>query len=325
MRSMMHKLPKLVFFLLFLLPVMASAQQLPQFSHYSFNGQFISPAYSGITGQTEINVLYRYQWLGYEGSFDGGGSPRTGLFTVSTPLPGLNSGVGLVVMKDEIGAVDVFSAQLSYAYHVALAGGQLGVGVQGGLINMSKGGYRPNDLNDARVPFNSSDRKYDAGAGLWYQHPKWYAGVGLTNLLGATYQFENRARSTDQGEVTGEKHLMVTAGYQVDISSSILLTPTAFLKQDLSANVTSIETGLRATFNNKFWGGVGYRFGEAATGMLGVYLLKNNALSFGYAFDYTVVDAVAKSPTSHEVMLGYRLPKSKNTTNPPIRTPRYNF
>lgn len=321
----MHNLRSVAFTLFFLLPLLLSAQQLPQFSHYGFNGQFISPGYSGISGQTELNVLYRYQWLGYEGSFDGGGSPRTALFTVSAPLPGLKSGVGLVVMKDEIGAVDVFNAQLSYAYHVSVGEGKLGVGIQGSLTNMSKGGYRPNDLNDTRVPFNSSDRKFDMGAGLWYQHEKWYAGAGLTNILGATYQFENEARSEDRGEVTGEKHLMVSAGYHAEISSSITLTPTSILKQDLSSNSTSVEAGLRATFNDKFWGGVGYRFGEAATGMLGVYLLKDNALSFGYAFDYTVVDAVAKSPTSHEVMLGYRLPKSKNTTNPPVRTPRYNF
>lgn len=233
--------------------------------------------------------------------------------------------MGLVVMKDEIGAVDVFSAQLSYAYHLALGEGKLGIGLQGSLTNMSKGGYRPNDENDARVPFNSSDRKYDIGAGLWYHHQKWYAGAGLTNILGSTYQFENKGRTDVRGEVNGEKHLMVSAGYHAEVSSLVTLTPTTILKQDISSGTTSIEAGLRATFNDKFWGGVGYRFGEAATGMLGVYLLKDNALRFGYAFDYTVVDAAAKAPTSHEIMLGYRLPKSKNTTNPPIRTPRYNF
>ena len=118
---------------------------------------------------------------------------------------------------------------------------------------------------------------------------------------------------------------MVTGGYHWELSDAVTVTPTAILKQDLQANTNSIEAGARATFNNKFWGGLGYRFEEAATAMLGIYLLKDNALSFGYAFDYTVVDANAKSPTSHEVMLGYRLPKSKNTTKPPVRTPRYNF
>ncbi|QHL89409.1 type IX secretion system membrane protein PorP/SprF [Nibribacter ruber] len=302
-----------------------AAQQLPQFSHYAFNGQFISPGYAGIQGQTELNVLYRYQWLGYEGSFDGGGSPKTGLFTLSTPLPSLKSGIGLVVMKDEIGAVDVFQAQLSYAYHARLGNGNLGIGVQGNITNMSKGSYRPNTESDPRVPFQSSDRKFDMGAGLWYQHEDWYVGVGITNLLGSTYEFENKDRSGALSTVTGEKHIMLTGGYTAELSSSISLTPTAILKHDLSASVSSLEAGARATFYDKFWAGAGYRVGEAATGLLGVYFLKDNALSFGYAFDYTLVDAAAKSATSHEIMLGYRLPKSKNTAKPPIKTPRYNF
>lgn len=324
MLYMMHKSGFLILFLGLLCPFFVQAQQLPQFSHYSFNGQFISPGYAGVRGQTELNVLYRYQWLGYDGTFDAGGSPRTALFTISAPVTALKGGIGLVVMKDEIGAVDVFNAQLSYSYHLSLAGGTLGIGVQGGLTNMSKGGYRANQEDDTRIPFNSSDRKFDMGAGLWYQHDRWYAGAGLVNMLGAEYQFENRAQDVS-GTVTGEKHLMVTGGYEVELSDVIDVTPTVLLKQDLNASETSFEAGARATFNDKFWGGAGYRFGEAITGMLGVYLLKDNALSFGYSFDYTAVGTNAKSATSHEVMLGYRLPKPKNNTKPPIRTPRYFF
>ncbi|WP_242693222.1 PorP/SprF family type IX secretion system membrane protein [Sabulibacter ruber] len=321
----MHRFSRLVFLVVFLFPLLVEAQQLPQFSHYGFNGQFISPGYAGVKGQTELNVLYRYQWLGYDGTFDTGGSPRTALFSVSAPISALKSGIGLVVMKDEIGAVDVFYTQLAYSYHLNLGGGTLGIGVQGGFTNMSKGGYRANDIGDTRVPFNSSDRKFDMGAGLWFQHENWYAGAGITNLLGSVYEFENEDRTGAMGTVTGEKHLMVTGGYELELSDMIDVTPTVLLKQDINAGVTSLETGARATFNDKFWGGVGYRFGEAITGLLGVYLLKDNALSFGYAFDYTAVGTDAKSATSHEVMLGYRLPKPRNNTKPPIRTPRYFF
>ncbi|RNI23521.1 PorP/SprF family type IX secretion system membrane protein [Rufibacter latericius] len=322
---MKHKSGFLIFILGLLFPFLGQAQQLPQFSHYGFNGQFISPGYAGVKGQTELNVLYRYQWLGYDGTFDAGGSPKTALFTVSAPITSLKSGIGLVVMKDEIGAVDIFNAQLAYSYHLSVGGGTLGIGVQGGLTNMSKGGYRANEQGDVRVPFNSSDRKFDMGAGLWFQHTNWYAGAGITNLLGASYQFENQERDGNFGTVTGEKHLMVTGGYELELSSDIDVTPTALLKRDMHAGVTSLEAGARATFNDKFWGGAGYRFGEAITGLLGVYLLKDNALSFGYAFDYTAVGTDAKSATSHEVMVGYRFPKPKNNTKPPIRTPRYFF
>jgi type IX secretion system PorP/SprF family membrane protein len=325
MLYMMRKSGYLVFLLVILFPILSQAQQLPQFSHYAFNGQFISPGYAGVKGQTELNVLYRYQWLGYDGTFDAGGSPKTALFTISAPVAALKGGLGLVIMKDEIGPVDVFHAQLAYSHHISIGNGILGVGVQGNLTNMSKGGYRANDQGDVRVPFNSSDRKFDMGAGLWYQQENWYVGGGITNLLGSVYEFENEDRTGEYGTISGEKHIMVTAGYELELSGAIDVTPTVLFKQDVNAGVTSLEAGGRATFNDKFWGGAGYRFGEALTGILGVYLLKDNALSFGYAFDYTAVGTSAKSATSHEVMLGYRLPKSKNNTKPPIRTPRYFF
>lgn len=322
---MMHKLRLLILSMVMLCPFLGQAQQQPQFSHYGFNGQFISPGYSGIKGQTELNVLYRYQWLGYDGTFDAGGAPRTALFTASMPVAALRGGLGLVVVKDEIGAVDIFQAQLSYSQHVRLGGGTLGIGVQGGFMNMSKGGYRPNVESDPRVPLNSSDGKFDIGVGLWYEHERWYVGGGIINLLGATYEFENAQRSDTLSTVTGEKHLTLTGGYNFELSTSVTVTPTVIYKYDAYAGVSSVEVGGRATFNNKFWGGLGYRTEEALTGMLGVYMLKDNALSFGYAFDYTISDAAAKSATSHEIMLGYRLPKSKNTSKPIIKSPRYNF
>jgi type IX secretion system PorP/SprF family membrane protein len=308
----------------FFTPV-ASAQQLPQFSHYAFNQMFVSPGYAGISNFYEFNTFGRYQWLGYEGSFDGGGSPRTGLFTASLPVRVLRGGLGLTVTTDHLASTRILNTQLSYSYHVTVGEAKLGIGVQGGMATIRKGEYRANQPEDPRVPFNSSDSKFDMGAGLWYQSDNLQAGFGVTNLLGSVYQFENAENTSDRGIVTGERHIFLTGAYIIPVADILSVTPTMIYKHDLRSNEFSFELGGRATYNDRFWAGLGYRHMEAITGMAGLYMLQDNALRFGYALDLTTFNTEAKSLTSHEVMLSYRLPVSPYATRPPIRTPRYNF
>jgi type IX secretion system PorP/SprF family membrane protein len=301
----------------------ALAQQLPQFSHYGFNGMYISPGYAGVSKQTEFNFIGRYQWAGYDASFnDKGGSPQTGIISASIPWQSASSGIGLNLIYDRIGVTNVQNVQLSYAYHVSLGSGTLGIGLQGNANRISKGEYRPNDPGDPRVPFNSADTKFDAGAGLWYNADNFYVGAGVVNLLGAKYEFDNKENSPGKGVVTGEKHIMATAGYHIEAGATTVITPTAIVKTDFDN--TSFEVGARAEFNEKFYAGLGYRHEEAVTALLGVNLMKGNAMRIGYAFDLTTVDKEAKSTTSHEIMLSYRLPKVR-AFRPAVRTPRYSF
>jgi len=299
------------------------AQQLPQFSHYGFNGMFLSPGYAGITGQTELNSLFRYQWAGYQGSFDDGGAPRTGLFSISMPIAALRGGVGAYVVQDQLGATKVTNATLSYSQHFKIGAGTLGVGVQGAISRISKGEYRANDIGDPRVPYNDSDRKFDAGAGIWYQSEKFYFGTGINNLLRSKYVFQNVERTDSTGSMTAENHIYATGGYNVEVADGIVLTPTAVIKYDLSN--LSLEGGVRGTINQKFWVGAGYRLQEAITGMAGAYLLENNTLRLGYALDLVNFGVVAKARTSHEIMLSYIFPKPANLVRPPVKTPRYSF
>jgi type IX secretion system PorP/SprF family membrane protein len=312
-----------VFFFSLLAGGSAMAQQKPQFSHYGFNGMYLSPGYSGIDNATEFNMIGRYQWFGYEADFnDDGGSPKTALFNVSIPVRAIKGGIGVNLFTEEIGATEVKSGALSYAYHLALGSGKLGIGVQGIATSISKGQYRAMDPGDPNVPFNSNDTKFDVGAGLWYKADQFYVGVGADNLLGSKYQFETETNST--ASVTAARHLYLTAGYDIEASSSLVVTPTALVKYDLNTN-PSFDLGARGTFNEKYWVGLNYRHQEAITGMAGISFLKDNALRLGYAFDLTTFDSDAKATGSHEIMLSYRIPQSPLATKPAIRTPRYSY
>lgn len=311
--------------ILFLVRLGAFAQQQPQFSHYSFNGMYLSPAYAGITDKTEVTMLYRYQWAGYQASFDGGGAPKTGLISVSVPVRFLGGGVGLYATNDQLGATESSTASLSYSIHIKAGEGKIGIGLLGNLTNIKKGEYRPNDLGDPSVPENSSDSKYDIGAGLWYQSSKLYIGGGINNLLQSKFRFEDSARTETNGFglFTARNHAYLTGGYYLEVSPTVLVVPTAIIKYDL--NKLSVEAGGRAVLSEKYYAGLGYRHQEAVTAMAGMYLLRSNALQLGYAFDLTTFNPEAKALTSHEIMLSYSIPRPANIIKPIIRTPRYSF
>lgn len=321
---------------LLLLGPAAVAQQQPQFSHYGFNGLNLNPAYAGIKGYGEITGIGRIQYFGYDGTFDNGGSPTTASLTASLPVPALGGGLGLGIYRDRIAELYSTNVQLSYSRHLKLGEGVLGLGVQGIFNNIYQGKYRANTENDVAVPREGSDAKFDAGAGVWYEAPKFYAGLSVNNLLRSRYRFRSEGlTSAKSAQYLTENHAYLTGGYNIDLTPSVVLTPTALVKlvlpgefgdtDKLSLRNTSYEVGARATFNDRFWGGLGYRSQDAFTALGGISFMKDNVLRLGLAYDIIAFGQEAKATSSFEVMLSYRLPKPGLAIRPAVRTPRYSF
>lgn len=314
----------------------AVAQQQPQFTHYSLNGMSLNPAYAGIKGQGEVNVLGRYQYYNY-GSFGGAnGSPRTGLFTASLPILAISGGVGVSVYYDQVGQSKMTNAALSYSQHIKLGDGKLGIGIQGIYTYLGKGTYIAIDPDDINVPKDASDSKFDAGAGVWYEAPKFYAGLSVNNLFRSGYTFKSAGTQGTPSKYLAENHAYFTAGYNIDASSSVVVTPSVLVKAVLpgayadkgkfdNSNNYSLEGGVRATLDDKYWIGANYRHQESVSGLLGASIAKDNALRLGLAVDIITLNQAARAFSSYEIMLSYRLPKPGLLTRPAIRTPRYSF
>jgi len=313
----------------------AMAQQQPQFSHYGFNGMFLNPAYAGIKGQGEITALGRSQYFGYNATFDNGGSPQTYMLTASLPVAAIGGGLGIGIYRDKIAELTTTNVQLSYSKHIKVGEGRLGVGVQGIFNNIYQGTYRAIDQDDIKVPREGADRKLDAGVGVWYESDKLYAGLSANNLLRSSYKFNSQVVGGKTAEYINENHAYLTAGYNIEASSSVVVTPTVLMKMILPGKFgddgkftfknNSYEAGVRATFNDRFWGGLGYRYDESITALGGLSFSKDNAMRVGLAYDLIAFNQDARALSSFEVMLSYRLPKPGLAIRPAIRTPRYSF
>ena len=314
----------------------ALAQQQPQFTQYSLNSMSLNPAYAGIKGQGEINLLGRNQYYNY-GTFGGAsGSPRTGLFTASLPILAFNGGVGVSVYYDQVGQSKMTNVALSYSQHIKLGEGKLGIGIQGIYTYLGKGTYIAIDPDDINVPKDASDSKFDAGAGVWYEAPKFYVGLSVNNLFRSGYTFKSSGTQGTPSKYLAENHAYFTAGYNIDASSSVVVTPSVLVKSVLpgtysdkgkfdNSNNYSFEGGVRATLDDRFWIGANYRHQESVSGMLGASIARDNALRLGLAMDIITINQAARAFSSYEIMLSYRLPKPGLLTRPAIRTPRYSF
>src|SRR5688572_17445714 len=105
--------------------ISARAQQDPQFTQYMFNNLYITPAYSGVDGVTQLTALHRSQWLGYQSSFDDGGAPTTQLLSFTAPIYKLKSGFGALISNDRLGPQNNLEVHAMYAYHLGIKDNKL--------------------------------------------------------------------------------------------------------------------------------------------------------------------------------------------------------
>jgi type IX secretion system PorP/SprF family membrane protein len=297
----------------------AKAQQDPQFTQYMFNNLFITPAYAGVDGVTQLTAIHRSQWLGYQSSFGDGGAPTTQLVSFNTPIYKLKSGFGAYITNDQLGPQNNMEAQAMYAYHLGIKENKLSFGIKVGMYSQSINGkhYRYiQEGDDLIVSGKESQVRPDLGIGLMYRTEKYYAGFGINHLLKSEFNFGiNQARNAL------ENHLNFTAGYYYEVNFDLKLNPTVLIKTDFKEY--SFDLGVIATLKDKMWAGISFRQSEAANVLLGYSFLKDKSLRFGYAIDVIVKDQDAKENFSHELMLSYQLPVTVNSGKKVVRTPRY--
>jgi len=320
----------------------AVAQQDAQFSHYMFNSMYLNPGFAGIDGVTRVTGIFRKQWAGYS-TTDGNigyGSPTAAVISFSTPTPFLKKklGLGAHFLRDLKGPMATTEIQINGSYHVKIRDGKLGLGLRTGILSQALRTdlYNVIDQNDPTYQALLNDNrvnqiKLDLTAGAWYRTNKYYVGLSVGHIPRSKYSFGLDAVSSRINN-----HMYLTGGYDFRLGPSLVLTPTALIQTDL--NEFTYLFGAMATYNDRFWAGLQARQSiasrDASSGgktlsnddiilLVGMSMLKNNALRIGYAFDFVTSGVAAKTRTSHEIMLSYFIPAPWDTPKPKVRTPRY--
>lgn len=287
------------------------------------NPSFYNPAWVGTEPQASVTMQFRSQWLGYSSTFDGsGGAPNTQLVSAIVPVKGIVSGLGAIIVNDNIGPVNDLNIQFPISYSFRTRRGQYSVGLMPGFIHRTLNGddLRPNNPIDGSITQNrESLTNANLGAGFVFNSDRnFFIGVSASNLLRPAFDF-----ALESSDNTLETSFAAISGFNYYFNQDIVFKPSVLVRTDLDSYTFDIS--LLADIQSRAWGGLSYRRAEALVFLVGYSFLPNNRLKVGYALDYILNEREAKQATSQEVYIRYNLSGFVFGGKKEVKTPRFTF
>jgi type IX secretion system PorP/SprF family membrane protein len=299
--------------------VVLKAQQEPQYSQNTYTQLLVNPGYAGSDGRICAYALQRSQWTGFDGN------PTITAFNVDGSFK--RFGLGVSLENDAVGFETNLKLNLSVAYKIPLAKGNLGVGIKWGIVSSALSGAEWNTpeeaaSDDPAIPIaeaNSLDF-LDFGFGLFYKSEDLYLGISSTHLLESELEFDSNDEGTTTSKVALKRHYYLTAGYNMPFANPLLeFKPSIFVQSDGTKSQLAF-TGL-VEYNKKIWGGVSLRTDKAIIGILGLELFKWVKVS--YSYDFVVSDLMEYYNGTHEIMMGFCLDIKKDKTPEKYKSIRF--
>lgn len=310
---------------------LVSAQQPAQYSLYMLNPYHYNSAYNGLDESFSATGVFRKQWVSFPGS------PMTFNFNAHLPLEYINSGVGIAVEHDIIGAYSNTFARASYSYIIDMGDkGKLSIGgafrfmqksLDGSILRGPDGTYDSDagiiNHNDNLIPsIKVSSNTFSADAGIYYKHSKFELGLSAINLTAPTL-------TLDVGSLQQIKYLrnfILTGSYRWDINEDMSLHPSFLLKTDFIKYQP--EIGAIFKYQDNFFGGAAFRgyskdTRDAVVVLAGMQINKN--LMLAYSYDISISGLRTFNSGSHEIVLNYNLrkPLGKEIPAKVIYNPRF--
>lgn len=307
----------------------AQAQQRPHYTQYILNNYILNPALSGIENYTDLKLSARDQWVGFAGK------PQTFYLSVHAPIgkkdyktsatsynvPGENPrgtsywqnytaseahhGVGFSMVNDITGNYNVFTADVSYAYHLGLSPAlNLAAGFSGGFskVNYNRSKATPAVYGDPGIGAGGNvvyKIRPDLNVGLWLYSADYFVGLSAQQIIPQKVAFVN-----DTLGLKLTPHLFGTAGYRFLLNEDVNCIPSVMVKGTNGAPA-QVDLNVKFQYLDLFWIGGGYRFGNGFAGMLGLNFA--NTFNVGYAYDYSTNLIGQASRGTHEIVIGFLL------------------
>ena len=305
----------LVFVSIFLVTTLVKAQQDPQFTHYMYNMNVINPAYATDNeGIINLGGLYRTQWVGVVGA------PKTTSLFAHAPIA-KKVEMGISFVNDAIGdVVNENNIYVDFAYVLPVSEkNKLSFGLKGG-VTMYDANFNGFKFTDA-LPENAFDNVNktfpNVGIGTFYFSDHYYLGFSIPNLL-TTKHIENK----DGIKYTGVEatHYFLTGGYVFNLNKGTKFKP-AFMAKGVSGAPLSLDVTANFLFEEFFEVGIGYRYDDSVSWLVGFNVTKN--MRIGYSYDYTLSNLGQFNTGSHEIFLLFDIDSSKFSSKGYDKSPRF--
>jgi len=270
------------------------AQQLPVFSLYNSNKYLLNPAFAGAEYYWDFTLQNRSQWLG----FDNG--PSTQLFSTHSRIDGTSSGFGGYFYNDRNGVLGNMGASGSYAYHLDVSDKfEPSFGLSASYTQYKLFGDRVRLNSNSDNLIQSSKGKagaFNTSFGTVFYSDNFYVGLSALNLLSPKIDYFS-------GTTTPLKqHYYLQTGGWIAISTNGSVQPAATINY-IQGNPIGIEIQTVYEYVDIVKGGIGYRWKDAVSFLIGARLY--DGLYLNYAYDLGISRLSSGHSGSHEIMLSY--------------------
>ncbi|WP_350287656.1 type IX secretion system membrane protein PorP/SprF [uncultured Croceitalea sp.] len=275
------------------------AQQDAQYTQYMYNTVSVNPAYAGSRGHLSIAGLYRAQWVGLDGA------PETQTLNLHTPLGYRGVGMGISFVNDIIGPTSetYFDADFSYTVQTSMdAKLSFGLKASAHLLDVrfselnQDGGQGPDPTLQQNIDNRFSP---NIGAGVYYHTERFYAGLSVPRFL-ETEHFDSSSLSTAKEQM----NWYFITGYVWDLNPFLKFKPTLLTKAVQGAPL-QVDISANFLFNEKFIGGLAYRWDAAFSGLVGFQVSDQFLIGIAYDREITDLGATTFNDGSFELVLRY--------------------
>ncbi len=288
------------------------AQQDAQYTQYMYNTVSVNPAYAGSRGHLSIAALYRNQWAGLEGA------PETQTFNFHTPFGYRGVGLGVSVVNDKIGPTSETYFDVDFSYTIQTSyNGKLSFGLKTSAHMLDIRFSQLDEFEiDPQLQAQGDIRNQfspNIGAGVYYHTDRFYAGLSAPRILETTH-FDQSSISTAREQINW---YMIT-GYVYDINPFLKFKPTLLTKLVQGAPL-QVDLSANFMFNDKFIGGVAYRWDAAFSGLFGFRISDEMLIGLAYDREITDLGATTFNDGSFEIIIRYDF--IRNVGN--LKSPRF--
>jgi type IX secretion system PorP/SprF family membrane protein len=268
----------------------------PVYSQYWINGLAINPAYTGSRECFSNTLLYRNQWMGFEGA------PVTQTLSSHAPFKDEKNAVGIFLFHEQIGVTDYIDIYGNYAFRFKLGGGKLSLGLRAG-VTLFQGDYAdisadPEGLITDLVLNNESAVLPNVGVGAYYYNDKYFVGLSVPKLL----SHELKSSKKEMSVSPNNYDFLLTAGYLFKITETVKFKPSFLFRYRLD-NTAQVDISGNFILYDLIWFGGSYRINDGL-GMLLEYQFSNQ-IRAGAAYDFAMGDLAGQHNGSLEIVLRY--------------------
>lgn len=290
----------------------AQAQQDPMYTQYMFNQLVLNPAYAGSKDRFSAMLLYRTQWVGFEGA------PKTTTFSAHAPFLHQSMAIGGTFVNDEIGIAHNLYFTGYYAYRLKLTELlRLSFGLSAELKRQQMSWTQSSPLFplDPNLPAGDQSKSLpNFGFGMYMDHDNYYIGLTAPRIVENKLDFTNGIGSIESS-AKQRRHLYLMGGFIMDVSKDVKFKPAALIKYTDNAPF-EFDLNLSALFAERIWLGMTFRTGDSFD-VIAQFVLDN--MRIGYAYDYSLTKLQQFNNGSHEIMISIEIDKKSKG----VHHPRY--